>query len=64
MIWQKAFREKAKKVTMRDGSQFVVEYDKRELGLCWIQPVPDGIFAPCGWFRYQEKAIDPRWLSE
>jgi len=69
MVWQKAFKSKQTKMTLRNGQKFSIEYDcnGRE-GKVWVQIVKgyekSGFdpFTPCGWFDYEE-VTDPQWVK-
>jgi hypothetical protein len=65
-IWMKAFKNREKEVTIRDGRVFFISYETRsifgedkEVAKVW----PKVGFAPIGFFRL-EKAIDKLWLTE
>jgi hypothetical protein len=57
IVLKRAAREKATEITLRDGSQFVIEYrtfkdklDGKPLEKLFIRPKERFKFAPCGWF--------------
>jgi len=65
IIWKSAIRAKKTHVTIRDGREFILRYeklydrlDKKDVEKVWISPSRDGInhgnrFSPCGWFDVQ-----------
>ena len=67
LIWQKAFKARAKTMTLRDGTKYTIEYMKPSIDPVTHMPVTKvwvkverGI-APCGWFTL-EKVLDPSWV--
>lgn len=74
LIWQKAFRERATTMTLRNGKKYKIRYEKRNVRslddrlngiteMAWVQL--DGWVGngPCGWFRVNE-VLNPYWISE
>jgi len=67
LIFKKALKERAERVTIRDGREFALEYrtirdrleNKPELSV-WIHPASDSKVrhpswcSPCGWFNVRK----------
>jgi len=65
-IWQRAFKERATEMTLRDGSVFTIRYDRRfpmgdeaakaegkKIDYAWVQG-KHSIGSPCGWFKVKD----------
>ena len=63
LLWKKAFSQRAKRVTLRDGREFTIEYSTRvnkiegkKYDVAYAKPASDSkikhgsLFVPCGWF--------------
>jgi hypothetical protein len=67
LIWQQAFKTRAKSMTLRDGKKYTIEYesginlDGEKVTKAWVQI--DGWVGngPCGWFTV-EKVLSPEWV--
>ena len=67
LIWQKAFKARAKSMVLRDGKTYIIEYMKPQIDpvtslpvtKAWVK-IADGV-APCGWFTV-ETVLDPSWV--
>lgn len=72
IIWQKAFRERATEMTLRDGRVFTIRYktmcpfgdsEARRKGVvvdyAWVQP-KGTLGPPCGWFQVKD-VLNPDW---
>jgi hypothetical protein len=66
LIWQKAFRERANSMILRDGKKYTIEYepgmdrDGKKITRAWVK-IGDGTIAPCGWFTV-ETVLRPEWV--
>lgn len=66
LTWQKTFRTRATRMTLRDGKEYIIEYrpgvdrDGQKVTKAWVK-IADGI-APCGWFTV-EKVLSKGWVS-
>lgn len=65
-IWIKAFRNKEKSATIRDGRKFTIRYStkthfgqKKEMALV----TPTSGFAPSGWFELA-RVVDQLWMTQ
>lgn len=64
--FQRAFRNKAAQVVLRDGRKFVLKYTKKRFYGERVEVVfisPEYEFVPCGYFR-MEKVLEKDWLFE
>jgi len=68
IIWQKAFRERSRTVTLRDGRKYTIRYTARRFGIsrtfidvAFIFPYKG--YAPCGYFS-MKKVLDKGWITE
>lgn len=68
VIWLRAFRERATRVTLRDGRKFKVRYSQEKFPAsdppeeyAWVAPLYG--YVPCGWFQ-MSKCTDTTWLTE
>jgi len=68
IIWQKAFKERSRSVTIRDGRKFTIRYTARKFGVgrtftdvAFIFPYKG--YCPCGYFSLK-KVLDKDWIFE
>lgn len=64
IVWIKAFRRKATKVTLPkpDGRTFICQYDLRP-GEVLVTPANGRSFVPRGWFNL-DKVTNEEWLDD
>ena len=61
IIWQTAFRAKAKSMTLRNGDKFNLTYEEQSGTLkVWVQSAT--YFVPAGWFDYN-MVISKEWVT-
>ena len=58
--WNAAIKAKKTSVTLDDGREFTIIYDKRP-GEVWVKPA-DGSFGPCGWLSI-ERVKRSEWIT-
>jgi hypothetical protein len=69
MIWQRAFKARAKDMTLRDGRVFKIRYEPgkdregKPVTMAWVQVDGWVTNGPCGWFVV-EKVLDPTWVRD
>jgi len=72
IIWQRAFKARATKMTLRDGRVFTIKYVTKppmgdpmaktrgdKIEYAWVQY--DSAFVPCGWFEVKE-VLSMEWM--
>jgi len=74
IIWHRAFKERATKMTLRDGRVFTIRYERKApmgdpvekakgtlIDYAWVQG-EGSITAPCGWFEVKD-VVSMLWLK-